>query len=93
MSNDEFEWKGVRFNWSHHRAALTGRVSLSGRHYWLLVREAGARWESWCEFEGGYTLACTMDTRDDALDGTLVALKDFFQASLLALNLVMEKAK
>jgi hypothetical protein len=93
MSNDEFEWKGVRFAWNHHRAALKGNVILSGKTYWLLVREQGGRWESWCEFEGGYTQACTMAYRYDALDGTLIALKDFLQATILALNLLMGKAK
>ena len=93
MSNGEFEWKGIRFNWNHHRAAYAGNVHLNCKPYWLLVRERGGRWESWCEFEGGYTRVCVMDTRDDALDGTLVALNDFFQSSLLDLNQVMGKTK
>ncbi len=91
MSNDDFEWKGVRFSWSWHRLASKGNVLLSDKTYWLLVRTNGVSWESWCEFEGGYTVACAMTTRELALEGTVLALKDFLKTSLRDLELFTAK--
>lgn len=79
----DFEWKGVRFCWPPHRAAHKGNIYLSGKTYWLLVRETfPGTWEAWVEFEGGYTQACTMTTRELALEGAALALKDYFETSL-----------
>ncbi len=85
---EDFEWKGVRFSWSWHRLASKGIILLSDKTYWLLVRTKGGSWESWCEFEGGYTMACTMATRELALEGTVLALEDFLQTSLRDLELL-----
>jgi hypothetical protein len=80
---EDFEWKGVRFGWSYHRSAFKGNIYLSDRTYWLMVREIlPSSWESWTEFPGGYTAPCTMATRELALEGTVLALKDFLQQSL-----------
>ncbi len=87
MIEEAFEWKGVRFGWSYHRSALKGNIVLSDRTYWLMVREKGGSWESWCEFEGGYTMACTMATRELALEGTVLALKDYLETSLKELEI------
>lgn len=79
----DFEWKGIGFTWRWHRLANKADILLSGKTYWLLVRQTlPDAWESWVEFEGGYTQACTMTTRELALEGAVLALKDFFEASL-----------
>jgi hypothetical protein len=79
----EFAWRGLQFGWSYHRAAYKGNILLSGKTYWLLARDAGTgNWESWCEWQGGYTAPCTMADAATALDGAVLALQDFLQTSL-----------
>jgi len=78
-----FEWKGVRFSWNRLGMSFKGYIPLSGKTYLLLVRETRAgNWESWVRWNDGYTALCTMATRDLALEGAIVALKDFFETTL-----------
>jgi hypothetical protein len=81
--NSPFEWKRTVFAWSEQRAAFVARFQLAAKDYWLLARETRVgTWESWSEFEGGYTATCVMASRDLALDGTVLALKDHFEKIL-----------
>lgn len=79
----DFEWRGARFSWSWHRAAYKCNIFLSSKTCWLLAREAlPGTWEAWVEFVGGCTQGCTMPTRELALEGAALALKDYLETSL-----------
>lgn len=85
MKQLDFEWRGVEFRWNWQRMAAIGKIPLGGKGqaYWLLVRETlPGTWQSWMEWGGGYTMPCTMASRELALEGATLELQSVFQKLL-----------
>jgi hypothetical protein len=80
LNQEPFEWRGLKFKWSHYRSAWMTALAL-GRppdlDHWLFVQTDGTYFKGWFEFDGGYTLPCTMKSRDDALERARLVLIEY----------------
>ena len=84
----DFDWRGVTFKWNWQRMSFLGSLCIGGdpateRTHVLFVRETmPGTWQGWCEWRGGYTMPCTMSSRDLALGGAALELQSVFQKAL-----------
>ncbi len=85
MKQLDFEWRDIEFRWNWQRMAAVGKLPLGNEEhdYWLLVRETlPGTWQSWMEWGGGYTMPCTMASRELALEGAALELQGHLQKQL-----------
>lgn len=104
LNQEPFTWRGLPFRWSSVRSAWITGLSLSrppALSHWVMVQDHGGSqntptqvlgtFKAWVEFDGGgYTDACTMNDRESAIEGALVALDEHYATMRLRLRELLE---
>ncbi len=73
---ERFTWREIEFDYTSSRNAWVGSVRAAGRRLWFYLKSderAPASYQAWVEWEDGHTISCTMQDRNDALEGALRA--------------------
>jgi len=79
--HERFTWREIEFGYTTSRDAWVGSVRVAGRVLWFMIKDLEpnrppSSFQAWVEWEGGYTVSCTMKDRDEALEGARLELLD-----------------